>query len=226
MDVVESWTGRHASALQRATRSTNEAFAGRLGVSVRAVAKWNAAPDMVLKPEMQQVLDTFLNKAPEDAKARFFLIIGQPRGANHRTEPRLVTPVSDLSSLTAWVAESNTSRDAIEQIKRGAESLARAHPNTPAKRLLPEVLRLQRQTQSILQSGKQRLSETRDLYKLNSDLLAHACCWATSSKTNSPNNTAMRPRSWQTKLRQPAPSLGAPGQKRRVGKISTSSQPT
>ncbi|GAA0594756.1 hypothetical protein [Actinomadura livida] len=94
---------------------------------------------------------------------------------SQRSDSQLVTVTSDLSSLTAWVAESNTTRDAIDQIARGTESLAKAHRNTPAKKLLPEVMRLQRQTQSILQSGKQRLSETRDLYKLHSDLLAHTC---------------------------------------------------
>jgi hypothetical protein len=139
------------------------------------VAKWNANPGMPLSMELQQVLDTFLNNAPENAKARFFLTIGQPRDVDRGSDSHLVTATGDLSSLTTWVAESNTSRDAVEQIARGTESLARAHPNTPAKKLLPEVIRLQRQTQSILQSGKQRLSETRDLYKLNSDLLAHAC---------------------------------------------------
>ncbi|WP_433474183.1 hypothetical protein ACQPZP_36290 [Spirillospora sp. CA-142024] len=175
MDVVESWTGKHAQALLRAMRLTNESFAGRLGVAVRTVAKWNANPDMTLSPEMQQALDTFLvREVPEDAKARFFLVINRDR-AQQNTGSKLVTPTVDLSSLTAWVADTNTSRDAIDEIARATESLARAHLNAPAKKILPEVVRLQQKTQSILQSGKQRLSETRDLYKLNSDLLAHAC---------------------------------------------------
>lgn len=175
VDVVESWTGKHAQALLRAMRLTNESFAGRLGVAVRTVAKWNANPDMTLTPEMQQVLDTFLlREVPEDAKARFFLVINSDR-TQQSAGSRLVTPTVDLSSLTAWVADTNTSRDAIDEIARATESLARAHLNAPAKKILPEVIRLQQKTQSILQSGKQRLSETRDLYKLNSDLLAHAC---------------------------------------------------
>ncbi|GAA0594765.1 hypothetical protein GCM10009546_66220 [Actinomadura livida] len=52
VDVVENWTGSHASALQRATRTTNEGFAGRLGVSVRTVAKWNANPGMPVSVEL------------------------------------------------------------------------------------------------------------------------------------------------------------------------------
>ncbi|MFF0526138.1 hypothetical protein ACFYTC_46225 [Actinomadura nitritigenes] len=176
MDVVESWTGKHAQALLRAMRLTNESFAGRLGVAVRTVAKWNANPDLTMTPEMQQILDTFLlREVPEDAKARFFLIIDRDRAQQRSAKPQLVTPTADLSALTTWVTDTNTSRDDIDEIARATESLARAHLTAPAKRVLPEVIRLQQRTQSILQSGKQRLSEARDLYKLNSDLLAHAC---------------------------------------------------
>lgn len=175
MDVIEIWTGWHANALLKAMRLTNESFAGRLGVAVRTVAKWNANPDMELSPEMQQVLDTFLlRQVPDDGKARFSLIVNNRHESNRasRIQP---TPADEVAALTSWLTETNTTRDAIDQIERATASLARAHRHTPAKKLVPEVLRLQRQTQSILQSGKQRFRETRDLLKLNADLLAHAC---------------------------------------------------
>ena len=38
MEVIASWTGRHADALRQALRMTNESFAEHLGVAVRTVA--------------------------------------------------------------------------------------------------------------------------------------------------------------------------------------------
>jgi len=77
--VVDRWTGRQASALQTALRLTNETFAHRLGVSVRAVAKWNAIPHLVPIPELQRVLDTALSQAPADAQHRFVLLADTTR---------------------------------------------------------------------------------------------------------------------------------------------------
>ena len=76
MDVVEVWSGRHAGLLQSALRLTNEGFAARLGVSVRTIAAWHADPAVVPRTEMQQVLDTALEKAPEAARRRFALLVG------------------------------------------------------------------------------------------------------------------------------------------------------
>jgi len=77
--VVDRWNGRQASALQTALRLTNETFAHRLGVSVRAVAKWNAIPHLVPIPELQRVLDTALSQAPADAQHRFVLLADTTR---------------------------------------------------------------------------------------------------------------------------------------------------
>ena len=77
--VVDRWTGRQASALQTALRLTNQTFAHRLGVSVRAVAKWNAIPHLVPIPELQRVLDTALSQAPADAQHRFVLLADTTR---------------------------------------------------------------------------------------------------------------------------------------------------
>jgi hypothetical protein len=86
VEVVDLWTGRHASALRAALRMTNEMFAGTLGTAVRTVAKWNAQPDLVPVPELQRALDTELSRAPKDVQARFALLIsdGGPRRASLR----------------------------------------------------------------------------------------------------------------------------------------------
>jgi 8-oxo-dGTP diphosphatase len=71
MELVNAWTGQTACALQAALRLTNESFAGHLGVAVRTVATWHQKPDLTPKSEMQQLLDTALEQAPDIAKARF-----------------------------------------------------------------------------------------------------------------------------------------------------------
>lgn len=92
MDVVDTWTGHHASALRQALRLTNEGFADRIGTAVRTVAKWNAAPDMVLTVELQRALDTVLTQAPADVQSRFGLLL---RG-DAAPPPTEVPPAPDL----------------------------------------------------------------------------------------------------------------------------------
>src|SRR5918912_723990 len=71
METVQQWTGRTACALQAALRMTNESFAAHLGTAVRTVATWHQKPDRVPSAEMQQALDTTLERAGEGAQARF-----------------------------------------------------------------------------------------------------------------------------------------------------------
>jgi len=85
--LVEPWTGRSASALQAAMRLSNEAFAAHLGVAVRTVATWHQKPDVRPKAEMQQLLDTALEKAPEAVRARFATLLGQGIAGPPGAEP-------------------------------------------------------------------------------------------------------------------------------------------
>jgi hypothetical protein len=88
MTVIDQWTGRHAHALRAAMRQTNEAFAEHLGVSARTVAKWRERPEMVPSPQLQEALDTSLNLATPDARARFAANLGpaNPGSANRGAE--------------------------------------------------------------------------------------------------------------------------------------------
>ncbi|MDG9701693.1 NUDIX domain-containing protein [Streptomyces sp. DH37] len=79
MDVIDTWTGRTACALQAAMRDTNEAFAARLGVAVRTVAGWHAQPGIVPRPEIQQALDTAHERAGEAVRRRF-AALARPAG--------------------------------------------------------------------------------------------------------------------------------------------------
>jgi hypothetical protein len=82
VEVVDIWTGRRACALQAALRMSNEAFAHRLGVSVRTVASWHDHSDLEPRPEIQATLDTVLESASAGVLARFRIFLGeQPQSA-------------------------------------------------------------------------------------------------------------------------------------------------
>lgn len=65
------WTGGDAAALQSAMRLTNEMFADRLHVSVRAVAAWHAKATMRPRADMQLALDGLLSRATPAEQDRF-----------------------------------------------------------------------------------------------------------------------------------------------------------
>ena len=69
--VVTTWRGDTACALRLALRMTCDEFAAHLGVSVRGVSKWEANPDTEVSLKTQQLLDTALKLAADDAQARF-----------------------------------------------------------------------------------------------------------------------------------------------------------
>lgn len=105
MNSVTGWTGRTACALQAALRLSNEAFADRLGVGVRTVAAWHQKPTLRPKPEMQQLLDTAFEQAPEPARTRFSALIGatDDRAAND-AEQRL-TADPHIGAALEWLDE-------------------------------------------------------------------------------------------------------------------------
>ena len=76
MTAVRAWTGREAGALRAAMRLSIRDFAELLGVGVRTVTKWQArGADVCLRPAMQSVLDTALERASDEVRARFELIL-------------------------------------------------------------------------------------------------------------------------------------------------------
>ena len=76
MTTVESWTGREAKALRKALRLSVRDFAGRLGVAMRTVNKWEARlADITPRDEMQRALDTALARAPEEVQSRFAMSV-------------------------------------------------------------------------------------------------------------------------------------------------------
>lgn len=81
---------------------------------------------------------------------------------------------SDISNLRQWITASDTSDEAVARLARSASSLATSHTQVPAKRLLHEVLKLHRRTLALLEGGNHRPRHTRELLRIDADLLAHA----------------------------------------------------
>jgi hypothetical protein len=108
MDVVDTWTGQYASALRQALRLTNEGFAKQIGIAVRTVAKWNAAPGMVLTAELQRALDTVLTQATDDVRLRFAVLSGMGNGSSPSAASSDVAVPTDehTSAALGWLDRS------------------------------------------------------------------------------------------------------------------------
>ncbi len=139
MEVVDVWTGQRANALQRALRFTNEAFAERLGVNLRTVAKWHARPEVQLSPEMQEALDTVLFGATEQAKARFGLMMT----AGTPTDPDGNGDTGAARDKDLIAAEQRLNSDAhIAAALEWLDASAGWTPGTARKRVAAEVVQL------------------------------------------------------------------------------------
>jgi formylglycine-generating enzyme required for sulfatase activity len=66
------WTGREARFLRQAMRLSVRAFAEYLGVDPRTISKWESSGTSVRpRPEAQAVLDTALERTPQQTTERF-----------------------------------------------------------------------------------------------------------------------------------------------------------
>ncbi|MFC5834358.1 hypothetical protein [Nonomuraea insulae] len=81
----------------------------------------------------------------------------------------------DLLAHAAWIEQSNVGDTTISMIDEARHHLAEGHTQTPPARMLASVLHQHRQVRALLRGGKQRLRQTRELFHIDSALLAHAC---------------------------------------------------
>jgi DNA-binding transcriptional regulator YiaG len=194
--VVASWTGRQADLLRQSLRMTNESFAEYLGVVVRTVAYWRKRPETIPKAAIQEALDTALERAPDRVKAQFALLAEQSKRANlvnssgmpdpdtfvpaassqsaAQAIPQQRIPPDDIDDLLAHLTVTSIGEDALQQIEQATISLAESHTQAPARSLLNQVIPLHQRVRSLLE-GRLRLSEQRELYRIESLLLSHAC---------------------------------------------------
>lgn len=88
MVTVQRWTGREARLLREALRMSLRDFAAYLGISGRAISKWEAGgQDYVPRHESQALLDTALGQAPADAQTRFATALRDPLKADAQPVP-------------------------------------------------------------------------------------------------------------------------------------------
>lgn len=185
MQVIEQWTGGQADALRQALRMTLERFAERLEMSPRQVANWRKQPEVVPRAYVQRALDSMLESASDRVKAQFagriFLADASAVQVTALTpspeNPSLAALngyTEDIGALITQLADTGVSDDAIHQIERAADFLAESHTQAPARKILGQVMPLHRRVQSLL-TGKLRLSQQRELYRIESLLLSHAC---------------------------------------------------
>jgi hypothetical protein len=194
--VIATWTGGDADLLRQSLRMTNESFAEYLGVAVRTVANWRKQPEIIPKPAIQETLDAALERAPDRAKAQFTLLAERGKRADRvdspempgshafvpavsspsaaQAIPRQRIPPDDIDNLLAQLTVTSTGGDTIEQIERAAISLAESHTQAPARKILSQVTPLHQRVRSLL-GGRLRLSQQRELYRIESLLLSHAC---------------------------------------------------
>jgi transcriptional regulator with XRE-family HTH domain len=76
-------------------------------------------------------------------------------------------------SLSAWIKSTNTTDELVEYLGSMASIATRDHVYLPPPTVLTKVLRLHQQIQVALQGGKQRLRQSRDLFRIDASLLAH-----------------------------------------------------
>ena len=194
VQVIELWTGGDADLLRQSLRMTNESFAEYLGVAVRTVACWRKQPGIIPRPAIQETLDAALERAPDRAQAQFALLAERGGRADRadcpgipdphasvpaapsaaQAIPRQRLPADDIDDLLAHVTVTSIGEDAIQQIGQAASCLAESHTQAPARRLLSQVMPLHQRVRSLL-GGQLRLSQQRELYRVESLLLSHAC---------------------------------------------------
>jgi hypothetical protein len=78
---------------------------------------------------------------------------------------------AEALNVITWITATNASDDAIAELERSAQYLAEAHGRMPAGK----VLGVHQAAHALLRGGRQRLAQTRDLQRIDSGLLAHAC---------------------------------------------------
>jgi transcriptional regulator with XRE-family HTH domain len=70
--MVQQWTGQEAKFLRLAMRLSIQGFACYLGLSSRAIDKWEArGPTLTPRHETQAILDTALARATDEQRKRF-----------------------------------------------------------------------------------------------------------------------------------------------------------
>jgi hypothetical protein len=155
-----------AKALARALREAGAARGKQVRCDHTSVSRWLAGvhPRAATARLLCEVLGRRLGRIVSPADAGLVVdALGETTGG-----------VNDLAEMFARLADSSTSDAAIDRLSHATFALAESHARAPARSVLDQVLRLHGQARALL-GGRLRLSQRRNLYLIESDLLAHSC---------------------------------------------------
>lgn len=93
----------------------------------------------------------------------------------HATKVGAEAGVADAVNLSAWIQVTNVSDDAIAYLSEQVGAAAEGHSYEPPSVVLTEVWELHERVQAMLRGGRQRLRQSRELFRLDASLLAHVC---------------------------------------------------
>jgi len=143
--TIRQWTGREATLLRTALRLSIRDFAVKLGVDTRTVTKWGArGAEVVLRPHMQEVMDTLLRQADEHAQARFADILredgGQPGLYSHPHQSGSVRDVDRYQFLRTsgavlalpWMELFGPTRPAAVPVRISTADIEKVHAASSA----------------------------------------------------------------------------------------------
>ena len=82
---------------------------------------------------------------------------------------------ADAREVIAWVESTNISDDIIDYLTRATLKAAEDHLSTPPKVMLGRVRQLHAIVTTLLRGGRQRIRQSRELLRLDAELLAHLC---------------------------------------------------
>ena len=127
-----------------------------------------------ITPEMVRRHERGISYPEERSRRRYCALYRASETALGLGETSQTSAADDIAGLVAEITESNTSNSAIELLDRGAASLAQLHTRAPARNVLDQVGQLRANAHALLR-GPIRLSQVRDIYRIESELLAHSC---------------------------------------------------
>ena len=179
--VIELWNRRNRgadpAASVRAARGgmSREAFATVLS----PLLGWPAKPGMVRAWESGVPVPSDVVAACRTDAVREAGRAEVPEAYLADERDALILPghdpaAADGTELTAWITATNTIDEAIEHIERIAAALAEMHTQVPDRKVLADVIQLHRAAQLLLRGGRQGLRPTREIVRLDGNVLAHA----------------------------------------------------
>lgn len=150
---------RLAAATGLSQARINDLIHGRRG-NITAIDAWIRIADGLNMPNHARVA---MGLAP------VALVSAPPRP----TGAKKPAGVEGVAGLIRDIVATETNDEAIDQLARATDSIAESHTQVPARMALGQVLRLHAETQTLLKR-QQRLRQKRELFRIESHLLAHA----------------------------------------------------